>query len=167
MIRFKQYLEEAFDKPYEFKHEVGEFEHLYHFSDGKTNYRAFVSKHGMGKHGSTHEVGFATVRPSKRRPGETISNFGATGEQGHRAPRVFSTVRHILRHHADANPGAEHYTFSSEKSDDSDVHNRWHDSSRSKLYKTMTHRAGGKTVDSSHDNVAHHFIPAHVFRSKK
>lgn len=147
MLKFKQWLDEAYD----FTHQKPfDGNSTYHFSDEQGNsYHAAISKMG-----SRHYVDFST-----NMKGSKSHTYSATGHSGHGAAKIFKTMHNILKHHAQSNPDAKEYHFTSEKD-----HYTGSLNSRNKLYSHFTKRLGGKNVNHSDEHEVDHFIPAHKLR---
>ena len=116
---------------YQFKDDSGNIKHvdIHHQSFG-LHPNAYVSFHDSHKEDSGSE------------------KHSATGELRHKAVRVFSTVKHILKHHAQNHPHLSGFEFSSS-----------HDEpSRVKLYSHMAKKLGGKTEHNR--DISYHYVDA-------
>lgn len=153
MKTFKQYLREALDKPYEYKstgqykNSSGENEHHYSFKDkqGASTY-VYIS-HAKDKDGSTKaSVDFT----------DENGDIQATGKG---SIRHISTVKRIMKDHANKHPDLKTYTFTGEKDTDKPG-----EGGRNRLYSRLAKQAGGRSEDgNAYQN--RHFIP--VNRDKK
>jgi hypothetical protein len=147
MKTFKQYVNEALDKPYEYKstgsykNSSGENEHHYSFKDkqGVSTY-VYISHH-EGESGK----GRASV--------DFTDENGDIQATGKGSIRHISTVKRIMKDHADKHPDLKTYTFTGEK--DSDKPGA---GGRNRLYTRLAKMAGGHSDDTSaYSN--RHFIP--------
>lgn len=148
MKTFKQYLEEALDKPYEYKRESrpvkngeGETEHHYSFEDRHGRKTHVFFAHRKQKDGTIHSsVDFT-------------DDNGDVGLTGKGTIRHISTVDRIMRKHAAKHPKLKGYHFTGEKDTDKPG-----SGGRNRLYTLLTKRAGGHTEeDNAYQNK--HFIP--------
>lgn len=149
MLTFKEYISESGDSSYEF-HKISDNHkpdgrasaHRYSFKDNEGNEKHVDIVH-RGKNGDNASVSFHDE-------GSYFKNhmFSANGKHGHKALRVFSTVKTILAHHTKEHPHLDHYKFSADKDN----------TSRSSLYTRMAKRMGGHTED--HEDMTAHVIPA-------
>ena len=111
MITFKEYLTEIFDKPYTFKY-IGKHpkwpdRHDYSFNTPHDKGYKVSFYHGLGGSDDNAEVEFA----------DGVGNFDINKRQGHNAHQIFSTVKHVIKHHLDTHPEIKSISFSgSEKS---------------------------------------------------
>jgi hypothetical protein len=143
---FKQYLQEALDKPYRFRKQDSldtstQQQHWYSFKDrNKNKTHVYISHH-------------VTTEPSRASVDFTDENgdFEATGKG---SIRHLSTVKKIMQDHAKKHPHLKSYTFTSHK----DV-NREDKGGRQKLYKRLVRMAGGKSTDNIHGDETKHMIP--------
>lgn len=153
MKTFKQYLQEALDKPYDYdemgsmENSSGEREHYYGFKDRKGIPTHVYITHHAGKAGE----GRASVDFTDEQ-----GNIDATGRG---TIRHISTVKKIMQDHAKKHPHLKTYTFTGEK--DSDKPGA---GGRNRLYARLAKQAGGHSEDINAYS-SRHFIP--VNRDKK
>lgn len=153
MKTFKQYVNEAFDNPYEYKstgsykNSSGETEHHYSFKDkqGVSTY-VYISHH-EGESGK----GRASV--------DFTDENGDIQATGKGSIRHISTVKRIMQDHAKKHSHLKTYTFTGEK--DSDKPGA---GGRNRLYARLAKQAGGHSEDINAYS-SRHFIP--VNRDKK
>lgn len=143
MKTFKSFISESGNSHYPFK--TGNSDliggHTYYFQDNTGKHKGvYVKNHDDREH--------ATVVFYEHDPDGFNSTFDATGENGHSAVKVFSTVKHILKHHSIRYPSIHTYSFSSEKSEPT----------RERLYNMFVKKMNGSTKEGA--TVNHHFIPA-------
>ena len=147
MIRFKQYIQEAFTSSFPIKKMSGistKRHHFYTFKDDKgQDYRVHID-HGGG-HGVA-EIGFSTPMDNQK------SNFMATGQAGRGATRVISTVGNIMRNHAEKH-SITHYTFNATDKEPS----------RQSLYNTISKKYGGASADTG-QGYREYIVPTGVNR---
>ena len=155
MKTFREFLEESLNRPYPIKFHGKDVDwsgsmHEYHFQDhrGETHPIRFIhydeAPHEAEVHFSSPEGGYQ-----------------ATGKQGHHAIRIFSTMRDAIEKHAKKHPKLKKITFGSDKNK-KDRYD-YEEGSRNKLYRKLTHMAGGKTIDDGEKLT--HAIP--VNKAKK
>jgi hypothetical protein len=73
-------------------------------------------------------------------------SIGTTGQSGKHAMRIFSTVKDIMKKHADTHKDIDHYVFSAFKNE-KDPENKV--DSKAKLYSTIAKAHGGaKTAET-------------------
>lgn len=156
MKSFRQFLDEMGDSSHEFKEvkpkkePYADSSHRYEFKDSAGN-----TKHVDIHHHSYYDKPHASVTfhdASREKAG--WDKYDATGELGRHAVRVFSTVKHILKHHAKKHPDLHAFDFDSS-----------HDEpSRVKLYTRLTRSLGGQTNAHDHEGIAHHSVEASKLR---
>jgi len=152
MKTFKQYLREAFDKPYEYDHlgshenSSGESEHHYGFKD----------KNGIPTHVYViHHAG----RTGKGRASVVFTDeHGNIDATGRGTIRHISSVRKIMMDHAKKHPHLKTYTFSASKQ-----YSTSGGGGRARLYTKFVDLAGGKTKNKRTET--QHNIP--INRDKK
>lgn len=136
MQRFIDFISES----YEFKKNEttsSSKTHNYHFSDGDNHYRAQITH---SPHGGAADVSFATIDH------EGKTDTKKTDSAGSKSHRIFSTVRNIMKHHAEKH-GIDRYAFSASV----------HEPSRQRLYNKLAQKHGGGLADiDRHGN--HHYI---------
>lgn len=147
MKTFRQYLEEALDKPYEydelgsFETSSGEMEHHYGFKDHKGIPTHVYISHHAGKSGK----GKASV--------DFTDEHGDIGATGRGTIRHISTVKRIMQDHAKKHPHLKMYTFTGEKDSDKPG-----SGGRNRLYTRLAKQAGGHSDDiNAYSN--RHYIP--------
>lgn len=154
MKRFRQYLKEALDKPYEyektgsFKNSDGEDEHHYSFKDKNDSPTYVYISHRKDKDGKhSASVDFT----------DETGDVLATGRG---SIRHISTVGKIMRDHADKHPHLKTYSFTGEKD-----HDKPGEGGRNRLYTRLAKKAGGYSdYDTSYANI--HHIPINRDESK-
>lgn len=150
MLSFRQYLEESLDKPYHTKFYdtdddgYGTVNHEYHFIDHRGEHHPVYFTH---REETPHEAEMSFANPE--------GDYRATGEHGHHAVRVFSTMKHLIERHAKKHPNIKSITFSSDK--DETEPDKYKEGSRNKLYRRFANSAGGTTTDN--DSKLTHKIP--------
>lgn len=152
-ISFQEFMTEVFDKAYPYRErKVGlgglspRNRHFYTFNDKKgQRYRVHV-KHTDDS--SMADVDFSTPDKSKG------SNFEKTGKSGTASSGVISTVKHIMRKHAEKH-GIGHYTFAASDKEPS----------RQSLYNRMVRKHGGNYADSGEGH-REYIVPTGVKRKK-
>ena len=147
MKTFRQHLKEALDKPYEYKHTQSmknssdEDEHHYSFKDNNDSHTyVYISHHKDkdGKHSAS--VDFT----------DENGDIQATGRG---SIRHISTVKKIMKDHADKHPHLKTYTFTGEKDTDKPG-----EGGRNRLYSRLAKQAGGHSDDgNAYSN--RHYIP--------
>lgn len=148
MKTFKQYLKEAFDKPYKYKREsrpiktgAGTTDHHYSFEDRNGRKTHVFFSHYKHKNGEIHSsVDF------------TDDNFDI-GLTGKGTIKHLSTVSKIMRDHAAKHPKLKMYHFTGEKDSD-----KPDEGGRNRLYTKLTKLNGGYSEYlNAYSNK--HFIP--------
>lgn len=147
MKTFKQYIQEALDKPFDYEHKStqenssGEKEHHYSFKDHE----------GVPTH--------VFISHSKDKDGKTKASVDFTDENGDiqatgkGSIRHISTVKKIMQDHAKKHPDLKTYTFTGEKDTDKPG-----EGGRNRLYTRLAKQAGGHSDDiSAYSN--RHYIP--------
>lgn len=144
MKSLKQFLEEALTHPYEFSKQsdsrLGNSDryHSYTFKDHKD--RPFlVDVYHSPDNQKKAEVAFE----------DRYGSMGKTGESGTHAVRVFSTVKAIMKKHAEDHPHLNSYEFTAIKPG----HNK--EDSKARLYKTLANAYGG--TKTGEDEFFHKF----------
>lgn len=161
MLSFKQFLKESLDNPYD----------ITSHTSGKTRTGTYHTFHFRDHKDRNHTI--SITRRNKSNDAEVVffdHNLGMhkSGNAGHHAIKIFSTVKHAMdkfSNHEDGH-GLENFRFDSSKELDKNALGRkkqYREGSRSKLYRKMTERAGGHSVESEKSTT--HFIP--VNRDKK
>jgi len=147
MKSFRQYLQESLDKPYEYdklssqENSSGESEHHYGFKDSKGVPTHVYITHHAGKAGE----GRASV--------DFTDAFGEINATGKGTIRHISTVKKIMRDHAEKHPHLKMYTFTGEKDSDKPG-----SGGRNRLYSRLAKQAGGHSDDiNAYSN--RHYIP--------
>ena len=151
MKTFKQYIQEALDKPFAYKKlrmtktGLGD-SHEYGFKDDNgERTHVFISHYNSEeKNHPMHNPKHASVDFT-----DSAGNFEATG-QG--SIRHLSTVKAIMQQHAKDHPELKSYGFSAEKDRD-----KKGGGGRSRLYSRLAKMAGGITTD--HEHSSKHWIP--------
>ena len=147
MKTFKQYLEEALEKPYEYdemgsmENSSGERDHWYGFKDHKGVPTHVYISHSKDKEGNVKaSVDFT----------DEHGNIEATGRG---TIRHISTVKKIMQDHAKKHPDLKTYTFTGEKDTDKPG-----EGGRNRLYTRLAKMAGGHSDDiNAYSN--RHYIP--------
>jgi hypothetical protein len=157
MKTFRQYLEEALDKPFDYKstgtykNSSGEDEHHYSFEDHKGKKTYVYIAHSPYNSGKKDDNLKASV--------DFTDENGDIQATGKGSIRHISTVRRIMKDHAEKHPKLKMYTFTGEKD-----HDKPGEGGRNKLYTRLAKMHGGDTEDiSAYSN--RHYIP--VNRDKK
>ena len=156
MLSFKDFITEAGDFSYKVRHTSSPVitgnhgYNEYEFHDHKGSKYATSILHD--KHTDSAHVQFANDSVPEHK------SMKITGSSGASAGKILSTVHHILKKHAKANPHIDHYHFTSEEP------------SRAKLYHRYAKSLGGDTesnVDPDTKKVSHysHLIPAASLRT--
>lgn len=153
MKTFKQYVNEALDKPYDYdemgsmENSSGEREHWYGFKDHKGVPTHVYISHSKDKDGNVKaSVDFT----------DEHGNIEATGRG---TIRHISTVKKIMQDHAKKHPDLKTYTFTGEKE-----HDKPGEGGRNRLYTRLAKMAGGHSDDiNAYSN--RHYIP--VNRNKE
>ena len=139
MLSFKQYILESGDSHYPFKLWSGT-SNVYTFKDHNNKTKILeINK-------SEPEVAHVNFFDQDSKASKM---YDATNDLGHRAIKVFSTVKEIMKHHVANNPGVKLYSFESNKNE----------KNRHSLYSKFTKRMGGET-DNDDVEYATHTIPA-------
>ena len=144
MKTFKQYMQEALDKPYAYKKAktIGGMEgsetHHYGFKDHKGALTHVYITHG--EKSKEASVDFT----------DENGDFEATGKG---SIRHISTVKKIMQDHAAKNPHLKAYEFTGEKD-----RGKKDGGGRARLYKRLTKLAGGHTTDDQ-TLYSRHWIP--------
>ena len=153
MKTFKQYINEALDKPFGYQHRSsqenssGEIEHHYSFNDNNERETHVFISHGKDKDGNVK----ASV--------DFTDEHGDIQATGRGTIRHISTVKKIMQDHAKKHPDLKTYTFTGEKE-----HDKPGEGGRNRLYTRLAKMAGGHSDDiSAYSN--RHYIP--VNRDKK
>lgn len=144
MKTFLQYIQEALDKPYNYKKantidgDEGSATHHYGFKDHNGSLTHIYITHG--KKSSQASVDFT----------DENGDFEATGKG---SIRHLSTVKKVMQDHAEKHPHLKAYEFTGEKDRD-----KKDGGGRARLYKRLTKVAGGHT---SEDQTLYtkHWIP--------
>lgn len=147
MKTFKQYIQEALDKPYDYdemgsmKNSSGERDHWYGFKDHKGVPTHVYISHSKDKEGNVKaSVDFT----------DEHGNIEATGRG---TIRHISTVKKIMQDHAKKHPDLKTYTFTGEKDTDKPG-----EGGRNRLYTRLAKMAGGHSDDiNAYSN--RHYIP--------
>lgn len=145
MKTFKQYLNEALDKPYKheyhgsIKNSSGEEDHHYSFPrpDGEPTH-VYISHYESNTGEKRADVNFTDEK----------GDIEATGKSGvNMANRGIATVKHIVQKHVNKHPDIKMLTFSGAN-----------DRGRGSLYTRIARIFGGKTVPTNAYS-SKHFIP--------
>ena len=144
MKTFKQYIQEALDKPFKYKKVK-----TYQLDDDGPSTHHYSFEDNNGKH--THVYLTHVPKSSRAHVNFTDENheFAATGKG---SIRHFSTVKKIMQDHAASNPHLKSYEFTGIKSKD-----KKDGGGRDRLYKILTRGADGNSRDEEH--YSSHWIP--------
>ena len=139
MKTFKQYLNESLDKPFDYKstgqykNSSGETEHHYSFKDDNGNHTYVYIAHSKDRKGNPQaSVDFT----------DENGDIQATGKG---SIRHFSTIKKIMKDHAEKHPHLKMYTFTGEVE-------------RDPLYTRLAKQAGGHSDDINAYS-SRHYIP--------
>lgn len=147
MKTFKQYLEEALEKPYEYD-EMGSMENL---SGEREHHYGFKDKKGIPTHVYiTHHAGKAG---EGRASVDFTDEHGQVDATGRGTIRHISTVKKIMQDHSKKHPHLKEYVFSGEKNPD-----KKGGGSRNRLYTYLAKKFGGKTVPENPYS-SRHLVP--------
>lgn len=147
MKTFKQYLQEALDKPYDYD-DMGSYAN----SSGHKDYQySFKDHKGVPTH--------VYISHSKDKKGNHQASVDFTDEHGNieatgrGSIRHISTVKKIMQDHAKKHPQLKTYTFTGEKDTDKPG-----EGGRNRLYTRLAKQAGGHSDDiNAYSN--RHYIP--------
>lgn len=143
MLSFKQFVIESGDSHYSYtKTSTNGKNHSYEFADDAGRKKTVSIVHSDS--GNTADVAF---HDNDKENTNASQKYGSTGEHGHKATKIFSTLKHILKKHKSENPNISAFAFDSNKKDPSRV----------KLYTRMTAKMGGASEEGPVFH--HHMIP--------
>ena len=147
--QFREYLQEALDKPYEheemgsMENPSGEREYWHRFKDPKgVPTHVYITHHDAG-----NEFGDGSASVDFT---DELGKFGATGRG---TIRHISTIKKIMQDHAKKHPHLKTYTFTGAKQ-----RYKPGEGGRNRLYTRLAKMAGGRSDDGgAYSN--RHFIP--------
>lgn len=143
MLSFKKFIIESGDSHYSYKKTS---------TDGKKHTYEFADDVGRKKtvhviHSDTGHTADVAFHDNDKANTNASQKYSSTGEVGHKAGKVFSTVKHILKTHSTDHPKLSAFSFDSNKKDPSRV----------KLYTRMAAKMGGASEEGHEFH--HHMIP--------
>ena len=162
MFGFKKFISESLDSSYPLNTNginkvelpVGTYSHqTFRFNDHKKNKHVIHFAHNS----NNNEEASVSFHP------ENDSSYDATGDQGHHALKMFSTAKKAMEQYSSDNPHVKILKFTSDKEVDHTGPNPVaRESSRTKLYRNFTRKAGGSTEEGEFSLT--HKIPTETFR---